>query len=63
MPSNFDASDGPDVVTAFIDDQWSAVMVKVIASGADPVELTSHEARSFAEALLRLADELSAEGG
>ena len=58
MPSHFDASAGPDVVAAFIDDEWSAIMVKVVASGQDPVELNPDEVRSLAEGLLRLADEM-----
>ena len=58
MPSHFDASSGQDVVKAFIDDDWSAVMVKVVASGQDPVELNPDDVRSLAAALLRLADEM-----
>jgi len=57
MPSNYDASAGADHVSAFIDDDWSAVMVKVV-SGTDPVELLPRAARSLAAALVRLADEL-----
>jgi hypothetical protein len=30
VPSNFDESVGPDAVRAFIDDDWSAIMVKVV---------------------------------
>jgi len=60
MPSHFDASGGQDVVAAFIDDDWSAIMVKVVAGGQDPVELNADEARSLAEGLLRLADEMDA---
>ena len=62
MPSTFDASAGPDVVAAFIDDDWSAIMVKAV-SGTDPVELTPRQARSFAAELLRLADELDDHDG
>jgi hypothetical protein len=51
-------SQGADEVRAFIDDADSAVMVKVISAGADPVEMTPTEARHFAHALLELAEEL-----
>jgi hypothetical protein len=58
MPTRFDASAGQDVVAAFIDDDWSAIMVKVVASGTDPVEFNPNAARSLAAGLLRLADEM-----
>jgi len=48
--------DSPGVVSAWIDDQGSAVMVNVI-SGTDPVELNPDDARTFADALRALADE------
>ena len=55
---HFDVSDGTDTVTAHIDDNDPAVMVKVVASGGDPVELTAAEARRLASALLDLAEAL-----
>ncbi len=57
MPPNFDAAAGSDVVRVFIDDDWSAIMVKVV-SGLDPVEMTSQEARRLSAALLDMADAL-----
>ena len=48
---------GMDRAYAFIDDDNSAVMVKVV-SGTDPVEMVTDEVRKFAGGLLRLADEL-----
>jgi hypothetical protein len=59
VPSNFDESVGLDAVRAFIDDDWSAIMVKVV-SGLDPVEMTPLEARRLSAALLLLAEELDA---
>ena len=55
---------GMDKAYAFIDDDNSAVMVKVV-SGTDPVEMVPDEARAFAAGVLRLADELDRidEGG
>lgn len=56
----FDFSAGTDKVFAFVDDDYSAVMVKVaFGKGVvDPVELSSEEARDFARALVELADRL-----
>ncbi len=48
---------GMDKAYAFIDDDNSAVMVKVVC-GMDPVEMVPDEVREFAAGLLKLADEL-----
>ena len=54
----FDFSQGTDKVYCFVDDEWSAIMVKVVSAGVDPVELNPNEAREFAAALMTLADRL-----
>jgi hypothetical protein len=41
----------------FIDDGWSAVMVRVV-DGTDPSELLPSDARGLADALIRFADAL-----
>lgn len=48
---------GKDEARAFLDDDNSAVMVKAVC-GTDPVEMLPDDARAFADALRRLADEL-----
>lgn len=62
VPPSYDDSSGLDRVSAFIDEEWSAVMVKVV-SGADPVELSAVEARRLAAALGELAAALDAHDG
>jgi hypothetical protein len=47
---------GTDEVRCFLDDDYSAVMTKVISAGTDPVELLPDEARRLASALIALAD-------
>jgi len=57
-PNLFDFSGGSDNVYAFIDDNWSSVMVKVVASDGGPVQLIPPEACRLATALLVLAERL-----
>ena len=56
--TSYDFGDGTDVVRCFLDDDYSAVMTKVISAGTDPVELLPDEARRLAGALIALADRL-----
>lgn len=44
-------------MTAFFDEEWSAVMVKVVATRGEPVALTPRETRRVASPV-ELADEL-----
>jgi hypothetical protein len=53
----FDFREGDDEVYAFIDDDYSAVMVKAVC-GTDPVALLPEKARRLATALLILAQRL-----
>lgn len=47
-----------DEVVLWIDDDDSAVMLKAVSFGVDPVELNPDEARELARLLIRLADDL-----
>jgi hypothetical protein len=57
-PNLFDFSGGSDNVYAFIDDNWSSVMVEAVASDGGPVQLIPPEACRLATALLVLAERL-----
>lgn len=59
MTNMFDISRGTDAIYAFIDEDDSAVMTKVVDSYGDPVELSADEAERLANALLILADRLA----
>jgi hypothetical protein len=56
--NSFDFGGGTDEVRCFLDQDYSAVMTKVVSAGVDPVELNADEARRLASALLELADRL-----
>jgi len=56
--TSYDFGGGTDVVRCFLDDDYSAVMTKVVSAGTDPVELLPDEARRLAGALIALADRL-----
>ena len=51
----FNLGGGNDSVYCFIDDDYSAVMTKVVSAGIDPVELIPDEARRLAGVLVTLA--------
>ena len=66
MPSDHRSNDDTPSVLHPVDDvygwieQGSSVMFKAVSRHGDPVELTTHEAREVAKALLQLADRLEA---